>query len=121
MCSTLTNTHSEDMVVTADPDQQLTAVTADNSPAAAEQPQEAESPAASVQQQQPQSSNEHNNDATFTDLNDFNSLEDDEGYQCENCSSKFMSETSMRIHVVQCNKSRARAEQELMSQNTIKR
>ena len=40
------------------------------------------------------------------DLEDFYNEMDNVGYQCEACSSKFMSEHSLRIHAVQCNKSR---------------
>ena len=40
------------------------------------------------------------------DLEDFYNEMDNVGYQCDACSSKFMSEHSLRIHAVQCNKSR---------------
>ena len=40
------------------------------------------------------------------DLEDFYNEMDNVGYQCDACSSKFMSEHSLRIHAVHCNKSR---------------
>ena len=40
------------------------------------------------------------------DLENFYNEMDNVGYQCDACSSKFMSEHSLRIHAVQCNKSR---------------
>ena len=39
-------------------------------------------------------------------LEDFYNEMDNVGYQCDACSSKFMSEHSLRIHAVHCNKSR---------------
>ena len=53
--------------------------------------------------------NEHQRDI-FRDLSD-NEDTEDTSLQCDHCSDKFMSETSMRIHAVRCNRSRQQSEQ----------
>ena len=46
----------------------------------------------------------------FRDLSDHEDTLDT-SLQCDHCSDKFMSETSMRIHAVRCNRSRQQSEQ----------
>ena len=58
-------------------------------------------------------SSEQNNERErdiFRDLSD-NEDTEDTSLQCDHCSDKFMSETSMRIHAVRCNRSRQQSEQ----------
>ena len=57
---------------------------------------------------------EHNNEQRdiFNDngLSDHDGDHEDTSLQCDHCSDKFMSETSMRIHAVRCNRSRQQSE-----------
>ena len=62
---------------------------------------------------------ELNDDINDDDLdNEFDS-DNANGFQCEACDSKFMSETSMRIHAVKCNKTRRSAD--VTSKSELKR
>ena len=55
--------------------------------------------------------NDHHQRDIFRDLSDHDEDTEDTSLQCDHCSDKFMSETSMRIHAVRCSRSRQQSEQ----------
>ena len=112
MCSSL----SEDQQLTSEDgmEDSLSAAPASDIGQCSEQPPPATQPSSAQ-------NSEHNNDDNDHFSDDYTN---DDGYQCGNCSSKFMSENSMRIHAVQCNKSRisqAKTEEEMPRNEANKR
>lgn len=116
VCSSLSEADRADQQLTAEDgmEDSLSAAAASD----IGQPQCSEQPPPATQ---PAHHSDHNNDDNDHFSDDFTN---DEGYQCGNCSSKFMSENSMRIHAVQCNKSRisqAKTEEEMPRNEANKR
>ena len=81
--------------------------------AAASAASSADNSATSERKSSSEGSEEQNNEHRdiFRDLSDHDEDTEDTSLQCEHCSDKFMSETSMRIHAVRCNRSRQQSEQ----------
>ena len=91
-------------------DQQQLEVPAETAAAAAECPPAV---ASAVEAELQQTNTDHHNNDDFPDFSELdtdsildNEFDNEIGFQCDTCSSKFMSETSMRIHAAKCNKSR---------------